>query len=79
MQRSSERRIAIDFYVKFGKTAVETFPTIKTVFGGDVLSERQVYRWYMETLEGRLEVNDETCTEWPSTTTSTDEIVTRVN
>ena len=74
MQRSLEQRIAIKFCVKLGKSAVETFPMIKTAFGDDCLSERQVYRWHKVFLEGREEVGDEARAGRPSTST-TDENV----
>ena len=32
--------------MKHGKSAVETLPMMKTTFGDDCLSERQVYRWH---------------------------------
>lgn len=58
MQRLIEQRVAIKFYVKLEKSAVETFPMIKTAFGGDCLSERQVYQWHKAFFEGREEVSD---------------------
>ncbi|XP_033609316.1 protein GVQW3-like [Cryptotermes secundus] len=77
MQRSLEQRIAIKFCVKLGKSAVETFPMVKTAFGDDCLSEHQVYRWHKSLLEGSEEVGDEARAGRPSTST-TDENVTRV-
>ena len=62
------------FCVKLGKSAVETFPMIKTAFGDDCLSECQVYRWHRAFLEGREEVDDEARAGRPSTST-TDENV----
>jgi hypothetical protein len=66
MQRSLEQRIAIKFCVKLGKFAVETLPMIKTAFGDDCLSERQVYRWHKAFLEGREEVDDKARAGRPS-------------
>lgn len=76
MQCSLEQRIAIEFCVKLGKSAVETFPMIKTAFGDNCLSERQVYRGHNVFLEGCEEVSDEARAVPPSTTIS-DENVTR--
>ncbi|KYN15799.1 hypothetical protein ALC57_11971 [Trachymyrmex cornetzi] len=77
MQRSFEQRIAIKFCVKLGKSAMETLPMMKTAFGDDCLSDRQVYPWHKAFLEGREEINDEARAGRPSTIT-TDENVTRV-
>ncbi|XP_023716560.1 protein GVQW3-like [Cryptotermes secundus] len=70
MQRSLEQGIAIKFCVKLGKSAVETFPMIKTAFGDDCLSERQACRWHKAFLEDREEIGDEACAGRPSTSTT---------
>ena len=77
MQRSIEQMMAIKFCVKFGKTAAETVPMIKTAFKEDALSDRQVFRWHKAFLECRKEVDDEVRAGRPSTS-NTDDNVTRV-
>jgi len=77
MQRSVEQRMAIKFCVKLGKTASETVPMLKTAFGNDCLSDRQVYRWHEAFAEGREDVNDEERSGRPSTS-KTEENETRV-
>ncbi|KAJ8946470.1 hypothetical protein NQ318_004516 [Aromia moschata] len=46
MQRSLEQRMAIKLCVKLEKSAAETIPMLKKVFGVDCLSDRQVFRWH---------------------------------
>nr|QXJ78547.1 putative DD34D transposase [Floraphis choui] len=77
MQRSIEQRFAFKFCVKLGKSPVKTFCMMKTAFGDDSLSERQVFRWHKAFLEGREEVSDEVRVGRPLTTTF-DETVVRV-
>nr|QXJ78551.1 putative DD34D transposase [Meitanaphis flavogallis] len=75
MQRSIEQRFAIKFCVKLGKSPVKTFRMIKTAFGDDSLSERQVFRWHKAFLEGREEVSDEVRVGRPLTTTIDENLV----
>nr|QXJ78552.1 putative DD34D transposase [Schlechtendalia chinensis] len=75
MQRSIEQRFAIKFCVKLGKSPVKTFRMIKTAFGDDSLSERQVFRWHKAFLEGREEVSDEVRVGRPLTTTINETVV----
>ncbi|KAJ8953140.1 hypothetical protein NQ318_017167 [Aromia moschata] len=59
MQRSLEQRMAIKFCVKLEKSAAETIPMLKKVFGVDCLSDRQIFRWHKAFAEGLEDVNDE--------------------
>ena len=62
--------MAIKFCVKLDKSAVETLPMMKTAFGEDCLSGRQVYRWHEAFLEGREEISDEARAGRPLMTTA---------
>ncbi|KAJ8954551.1 hypothetical protein NQ318_000785 [Aromia moschata] len=71
MQRPLEQRMAIKFCVKLEKSAAETIPMLKNVFGVDCLSDRQIFRWHKAFAKGRSEdVNDENRAGRPSTSSS---------
>lgn len=53
MQATIEQRFAFKFCVKLGKFPVKTFYMIKTTFGDESLSERQVFQLHKAFLEGR--------------------------
>ncbi|KAJ8944056.1 hypothetical protein NQ318_016254 [Aromia moschata] len=74
MQRSLEQRMAIKFYVKLEKSAVETIPMSKKAFGFDCLSDRQIFRWHKAFAESREDVNDENRAGRPSTSSSDDNV-----
>lgn len=75
MQCLLEQKIVIKFSVKLGKTVEGTFPMIKTAFGDNCLSKRQLYRWHKAFLEGLNEVSDEACAGWPSTTITNENVL----
>jgi len=45
-QRNIEQRRAIKFYVKLGDSVMETYDKLMKVFGDEVLSRTQVFRWH---------------------------------
>lgn len=58
MSRSYEQRLAVDFCVRIGKSAEETYPMLKTAYGDDCFSEHQIIRWHKSFLHFRR-VRDE--------------------
>ncbi|KAG5329640.1 GVQW3 protein, partial [Acromyrmex charruanus] len=41
-----EQRIVVKFYVKLGKTAIETYNLLKEVYGHECLSRARVFEWF---------------------------------
>ncbi|KAJ8935290.1 hypothetical protein NQ318_000363 [Aromia moschata] len=72
MQRLIEQRMAIKFCVKLEKSAAETIPMLKKIFGVDCLSDRQIFRWHKAFAEGLEDVNDRAGR--PSTSSSDDNV-----
>jgi len=68
MQRSLERRYAIKFCVKPGKSGSKMLQLLRTAYGDAVLSSAQVLRWHKAFKDGRESVEDEQCAGRPSTT-----------
>ena len=48
-----EQRVAIEFCVKVGKSAVETIELINEAYGRATMSRADVYRWYARFRDGR--------------------------
>ena len=55
---SREQRIKIKFFVKLGKTAVETLSMLKDVYGNQAMFRTQVYEWHKRFKSGRDDVED---------------------
>ena len=51
--------MAIKFYVKVGKSAVETIELINKAYGSAPMSCAIVYRWYVRFRDGREDVKDD--------------------
>jgi len=62
-----EQRVAIQFCVKAGKSAVETIELINKDYGSAAMSRAIVYRWYARFRDGREEVKDDARSGRPST------------
>ncbi|KAJ8959670.1 hypothetical protein NQ318_021858 [Aromia moschata] len=73
MQRSLEQRMAIKFCVKLERSAAETIPMLKKVFGVDCLSDRHIFRW-QKAGKNREDINDENRAGRPSTSSSDDNV-----
>ena len=66
-ERNFEQRCAIKFCVKLGETGIETFNKMKQAYGEHALSRSQVFKWFKAFSEGRESIEDEPCSERPST------------
>ena len=58
--------MAIKFYVKAGKSAVETIKPINKAYGSAAMSRAIVYWWYARFRDGRDDVKDNVRTACPS-------------
>jgi len=72
-----EQRMAIKFYVKASKSAVEAIKWINKAYGSTAMSHANVYRWYARFQDGREDVKDDARGGRPSTA-RTDENVESV-
>ncbi|XP_054708838.1 protein GVQW3-like [Uloborus diversus] len=54
-----EQRANIKFCFKLGKSATETFELMKTVYGSEVLSRNNVFKWYARFRDGRDSLEDD--------------------
>ncbi|GFY36370.1 HTH_48 domain-containing protein [Trichonephila clavipes] len=59
MQQSIEQRYAIKFCVRLGKSGASTLEMTQQAYGGESLSQAQVFRWHKMFKEGRKSVEDE--------------------
>ena len=62
-----EHRVAIEFCVKAGKSAVEMIELINKAYGSTAMSRANVYRWYARFRNGREYVKDDARSGRPST------------
>jgi len=62
-----EQRCAIKFCVKLGKSASVTYEKLQRAYGEHSLTSAQMFRWHKSFLEGREQVEDESCAGRPST------------
>ena len=62
-----EQRVAIKFYVKAGKSAVEMIELINKAYGSAAMSHANVYRWYAGFRVGREDVKNDVISGRPST------------
>jgi len=58
MQKNTEQRYAIKFYVKLNKSATETFDCLTEAYGDTTLSRTMVFKWHKAFKEGRENVED---------------------
>ena len=58
-ERNFEQRCAINFCVKLGETAIETFNKLKQAYGEHTLSRSQVFKGYKAFSEGRESIKNE--------------------
>jgi hypothetical protein len=48
-----EQRPVVKFFQKLGKSASETFQTIKQAYGEEALGHGAVFKWYKRFAQGR--------------------------
>jgi len=48
-----EQRVNVKLCVKLGKSATETYDLLKKVYGDELLSRTQVFKWFKRLKEGR--------------------------
>ena len=62
-----EQRICVKFCVKIGTSVTETFEMLKIAFGEEAMCRTQTYEWWKCFKEGRISVDDDPRSGWPST------------
>jgi len=62
-----DQRFNVEFCVKLGKSAVETYNVLKKFYGGECLSRTLVFEWFRRLKEGREEIGDDQRPSRPST------------
>ena len=66
-----EQRANIKFCVKLGKSATETFDTIRYVYGNEAVSRVTCFEWHARFKSGRTSLDDDKRYGRPSTNTHT--------
>ncbi|GFS71855.1 protein GVQW3 [Trichonephila clavipes] len=67
MQQNIEKRHAIKFFVRLGKSGASTLEMIQQAYGRESLSQAQVFRWHKMLKEGWESVEDVPRAGRPST------------
>jgi hypothetical protein len=62
-----EQRVNIKFFVNLGKTATETWQLLRDAYSPEALSRAGVFGWHRRFVGGRVLVEDDTKSGWPST------------
>lgn len=57
----------MNFHIKLGKTASETYNSLKKVYGHERLSRARVFEWFESFQDGREDVEGNWCPGRPST------------
>ena len=70
MQENIEQRYAIKFCVKLNKSATETFASLTQAYGDATLSRSMVFEWHKAFKEGRENVQDDTRSGRPISSTN---------
>ena len=61
-----EQRVAIKFFVKASKSAMETIELFNKAYGSSAISRAIVYRWYARFWDGREDMKDDARSGHPS-------------
>jgi len=74
MKDLEEQRVCIKFCFKLGKTFTETFQMLQQAYGEDCLSSKQCHEWYQHFKSGRMSIENDSKSGWPSTSMDDDHI-----
>lgn len=77
MQNKLEHHVSTQFYIKFGKSATETFEIIKKAFEDEAMSRAKKIEWYKRFIEGHEAIKDDYHAGQPSTSRNV-EVVAKV-
>ena len=70
MQQNTEQRYAIKFCVKLNKSATEIFSSLTEAYGDATLSRSMVFKWHKAFKEGRENVEDDSRSGRPISSTN---------
>jgi len=62
-----EQRVSVEFFLKLGKSATETYDLLKKFYDDECLSCTEVFGWFKRFKEGREEIGDNQRPSRPST------------
>jgi transposase len=65
-----EQRANFKFYVKLGKSGVETFEMIRRAYGNEAMSRATCYEWHACFKRGRTSLEDDERSGRPSTSST---------
>ena len=74
IKKKMDQRICIKFCVKNGIKCCKTFEMLSVAYGEDVLSKKNIYKWYKLFQAGREDVHDERRSGRPSTSTTNENV-----
>ena len=69
MEQLEKQRVCVKFCFKLEKTFVETFESLKQVYGEECMSRKQCYEWFRSFKEGRTSVIEDLRLGRPYTST----------
>jgi hypothetical protein len=67
-----QQQVNIKFCVKLGETATESLQLLHDAYGDEALCQVQVFVWHRWFVSGRVSVEDDTRSCWPSSSCSED-------
>jgi hypothetical protein len=70
-----EQRVNVKFCVKLGKAATETLQLLRDAYGDEALSRARVFGWHRRFILGRVSVEDDTRSGWPSSSRNEEKVV----
>ena len=74
MQENTEKRYDIKFCVKLNKSATETFASLTQAYGDTILSGTMVFKWHKAFKEGRENVEDDSRSGRPISSTNDENV-----
>ncbi|PNF43206.1 hypothetical protein B7P43_G15662 [Cryptotermes secundus] len=70
-----EQQVNIKFCVKLGKTATETLQLLHDADSNEALFRARVFEWHRQFVSGRVSMEDDTRSGWPSSSQNEDNVV----